>query len=60
MKVFSIFMGLSRIEFSVEAHNGKYVGKVNETVIAESADFESVRSAILDGIENGPMPKELH
>lgn len=60
MKVFSIFLGASRIEFSVEQHHGKYVGMVNQTVIAESTDFELVRDSILNGIENGPMPKDVH
>lgn len=60
MKLFSIFLGASRVEFSVEAQNGKYVGMVNQTIIAEGADFDSVREAVLNVIENGPMPKELH
>lgn len=60
MKLFSIFLGQSRIEFSVEAQHGRFVGKINDTIVAESVDFESVRDAITSGIENGPMPKEIH
>ena len=64
MKIFSIFVGASRIEFSVVFELGKYRGKVNDTVFLESVDYESVREGVTRNIDDGywesPHGQSLH
>lgn len=51
MKVFSVFMGKTRIEFSVVAINGGYQAKINDMVMFESPDYELVRATLMDSLE---------
>lgn len=60
MNIFSIYLGLSRIEFSVGFENNMYVGKVSGRTFFEGTDYESVRSAILRGMESTINENKLH
>lgn len=64
MKIFSIFIGASRIEFSIVFELGKYRGKVNDMVFLESTDYESVRAGVTKNIDDGfwqsPYGQSMH
>lgn len=51
MKVFSVIMGKTRIEFSMYQLNGKYQARINDMVMYESPDYELVRGALMDSLD---------
>jgi hypothetical protein len=60
MKVFGMTVGKSRSEFWVEVENGKYIGKINDEIVCESSDYESVRTNIMaraDKVKNEKTQK---
>lgn len=50
MKVFSVYMGLTKIEFSVYQVHGGYESRINDTVMFKSTDYEMVRNTIIDSL----------
>lgn len=50
MKLFSITTGKTRIEFSVWEVNGRYQARINDMVMFESHDYESIRESIYDNL----------
>lgn len=50
MKLFSVIMGKTRIEFCVYAMHGKYQAKINDEVMFESYDYEAVRATLIDSL----------
>jgi hypothetical protein len=59
MKILSLTLGISRIEFSIHEEQGKFIGKVNHIVVCESTDYESVRANILNGFTNENNKEKL-
>lgn len=49
---FTITLGVTRIEFSVGFENGFYVGKVNEITLYRNIDYEAVRSAMIESMND--------
>jgi hypothetical protein len=47
MEVFQIFIGSSKVKFSIVFELNKYRAKVNDIVLCEGADYESVRENLL-------------
>lgn len=50
MKVFSVIMGLTKIEFSVYMVKGKYQARINDMVMFENYDYEMVRATLIDSL----------
>lgn len=51
MKVFSVIMGLSRIEFSMYLVKGKYQARINNLVMFESTDYSLISSIVTDSLD---------
>jgi hypothetical protein len=51
MEILKIFLGSSQVKFSIIFENNLYRAKINDLVIAESVDYESVRARLV-----GDMP----
>jgi hypothetical protein len=60
MSCFAIYLGASRIKFSIDFEGTTYKGKVNDIIIAESTDFELVRASLLAGMDQTVDISKLH
>lgn len=60
MEIFKIYLGASRVKFSVVFELNKYRAKVNEIVIAEGADYDSVREHLLVDMQSVVDTSKLH
>lgn len=60
MNIFSIFLGSSRIEFSVVFERNKYVGKINGRIHVENVDFDLVREEMTLSMNQTPNLNKLH
>ena len=59
-KFFTIFLGASRVKFSLVLEDNKYKAKVNDMTIAEGTDYEAIRSNLLVGMHLEPDLSKLH
>jgi hypothetical protein len=60
MEVFSIYLGASKVKFSVVFELNKYRAKVNDLVVSEGTDYESVRENILVDMKPTVDISKLH
>lgn len=51
MKVFSVIMGLTKIEFAVYKIYGGYEARINNVVMFTSPDYDLARETIIDSLE---------
>lgn len=50
MRIFSVILGKSRIEFGMYMVHGKYQARINGRVMFESTDWELVRATVMDSL----------
>ncbi len=60
MEIFQIYLGASRVKFSVVFELNKYRAKVNDIVVAEGTDYDSVRENLLVDMKPVVDTSKLH